>query len=107
MSETKENLVAQLRDPSTKGRRGSIVWRLREGNYDCSDIVDDLATCILEGSFEEVQHAHDILRDTEIPAYAPEAVRTRARLQAAWDAGVHGWRREAVDNALSFLEPDE
>jgi hypothetical protein len=98
---TKSELVEQLRDPATKGRRGSIVWALRE--HDCSDLLGDLALCVLEGTFEEVQHAHDIMRALD---YGPGFDLVRPRLQAAWDSEMTGWRREALQNCLAFCEPD-
>lgn len=110
MSETKESLVAKLRDPTTtKGRRGSIVWALRKGGFDCSDLLDDITSCFLEGSFDEVQAAHALLRDMDNADVDTDMLlRMRAKLEhAVADPEIQGWRREAVENGLVFCEPDD
>jgi len=102
-SESKESLVARLRDPATKGRRGSIVWQLKVRNYDCTGIFSDLITCLLEGSFEEVQHAHDIL--VEMDTLAPTADYLRVR--AAMTSEPQDWRREAIVNVFEMFDEED
>ena len=94
--------MARLRDPASKGKRGTIVWLLRE--YDCTDIFGDLVTCLLEGSFEEVQHAHDILHamdDCDVPTTEHH------RIRDALKAGIKdAWRKPAVENVFELFEND-
>jgi hypothetical protein len=106
----KEELVAQLRDPETKGHRGTIVWNLYDGKYDCTDILDDLITCVIDGSFEEVQHATDIIERTITDAFfgpdgQPFLDKRIALLRKAITEGrVGDWRREAVDECLAIFQ---
>ena len=94
----KSLLLALLRDPETVGKRGDVVWALREGKYDCSDreTVLLLFECVLSGTYEEVDHAMAILGDLDCDVPMPSEV--VGRLQCAVDAG--GWRGEAAELAL-------
>jgi hypothetical protein len=97
---SKSELVAALRDPRTQGRRGSIVWGLR--TCDCDDLMPDLVTCVIGGSYEEAQHAVSILEKTN--AVLPEGVfdQLLARLRSA--TTTVDWRREAIDICLDMFE---
>jgi hypothetical protein len=101
--EAKEALVQAMRDPSTKGQRGTLVYALWEGKFDCSDIVPELVECVVEGSYEEVEHALTILGHTETSLPEALAVLLRARL---WLASRHAmdWRAEAIDLAIGMLD---
>ena len=103
---SKEQLVLALRDPSTKGRRGSTLWALYDGKYDCSDLVPDLVDFVIEGNFEEVNHALSIMDtiDTDVPTAFIEATidRLRSALGRATD-----WRRDALDVCLDIFESNQ
>jgi len=98
---TKEQLVAVLHDPSTRGRRGSAVYALRA--YDCSDLLPELVLCVLDGTYEEVCHAIQILQnmDADVPlGFVDSAVeQLRERIATTTD-----WRREALEICLDMFE---
>jgi len=101
----KEKLVAALRDPATKGRRGVFVFALLRGAHDCSDIVPDLVGCVLHGSFEEANHAIHILEPIDTCLPIDFMVEAADRLRAALDATPPGeWRRDAIDICLDMFE---
>ena len=62
---TRDQLIAALRDPTTKGNRGTIVYHLWSKKLDCSDIIPELVECIIGGSYEEVNHAVHILEEQQ------------------------------------------
>lgn len=92
-------LVQCLRNPATKGTRGTIVYVLYIVAYDCSSILLDLAECFLTGSYEEAMHASDILDDMIVKPDTAAAF--RALLQGY---GGDGWRREAIEEVLEFWQ---
>ena len=97
----KLSLVAALNDPETKGRRGDLVYALKK--HPCNDLVPLLVNCVLEGSYEEVQHALDILWDTE--ADLPDAVANPLieRLDQACKDTID-WRRDALVECRDLFE---
>lgn len=96
-------LVADLRDPATAGRRGDTVYLLRSGGHDCSSIVPELIRCVASGSFEEAVHATFILERTEADVSDDHVCTVRAELQLA-ALGAAGWRAELIEDALGMLD---
>lgn len=76
------------------------MWGLR--TYDCGDLLPDLVTCVLDGSFEEVQHAVNILEktDTILPQQVLDQQLDRVRSATT----TVDWRREAIDIVLDMFE---
>ncbi len=99
--EARTALVRALRDPATKGARGSIVYALLVGEFNCGNILHDLVECVISGSFEEVDHALEILGRTEIPLPQPELA---ARLDHALrTAEVLDWRCDALEECIALF----
>ncbi len=78
------------------------MYALSELECDCGDIVADLVGCVIDGSWEEVVGALDILGRTEmnLPPASLLAMQTSLR-QALADST--DWRRESIEDCLSIL----
>lgn len=103
--EARTALIRALRDPATKGARGTIVYALLIGEFNCTGITHDLVGCVIDGSFEETDHALEILgRMDDIPHPANH----RARVEYAMARLSHDdWRRDALEDCLRLLSPGE
>lgn len=105
---TFEDLVSRLRDPSTAGSRGDVVYvlwdRVLRADLDCSSIVPDLIRCVAGGSFEEMSHAVRILGVTDAELSDDE----HAEAVRALEDGARGappWRREAIALCSGWIHP--
>ena len=78
------------------------MWALREGGIDCRDILGDLVTCILEGSYEEVDHAHAILYEM---GDVENAEVEYLRIHRAVIEGIkEDWREDAIAELLDWFD---
>ena len=104
MDEAKEAIVKALRDPATKGHRGTLVYALQ--GFECGDIVPELIECVVVGSYEECEHAVTILHCLD----AINDVEDRAVCRAAYErlddarSWVSGWRQLAIRECLPMFK---
>lgn len=101
-SHTREQLINALRDQATKGSRGTIVYHLWSKKFDCSDIIPELIDCIINGSFEEVNHSLRILEE-QAGSFDNQTAIDNAidELECAPDK--EDWREDAMGHAHDYL----
>jgi hypothetical protein len=100
--EAKAALVKALRDPSTSGHRGTLVYALM--HFNCTDIVPELVESIISGSYEECEHGVAILHGldpiNDVPADVRKAAFERFTDAIRWTAG---WRRTALRDCAAMF----
>jgi hypothetical protein len=99
-------LIKALRDPKTKGRRGSIVYWLWK-HYPCEDLAIDMVECVINGSYEEATHAIWILDEKDIRMDYDQAMDLMSKLGAARQVSGNDWRRDAIDYSVVDFWLDE
>ena len=109
---TKEQLIAAIKDPSTQGKRGTLVFCLGKAlrdskeEFDYSDLMPLLVQCIIDGSYEEAQHAVDIMFDSEIDLPIDVSDTLYNQLTEALKVS-HSWRGEAIREVLRLFKSEE
>lgn len=97
-----QELINKLRDPNTIGHRGTLVYDLKE--YDCVYLIPELVNCIITGSFEEVQHAIDIIQDIDCISESHFDICFEQLEMKLFCKEFDDWRLEAIRFALDVLK---
>lgn len=95
-----EKLIALLRQPATKGSRGSLLYALEQLGANVPLPV--LANIILEDAYEAREEALNFIVRRQIECSAQQFANATAALEAA-TASADGERLQAIKRALEIL----
>ena len=104
--DAKDALVTAFKDPATEGSRGTLVYALSQ--YECGDLLPELVNSVISGSYEEAEHAIEILEATEaeIPTSTYRSIQRRLHELSASNDEVP-WRREAIRACLDLFDDSD
>ncbi|WP_168119011.1 HEAT repeat domain-containing protein [Paenibacillus sp. HB172176] len=99
-SEALVPLINQLKDPKTKGKRGTILYALE--SFDCSEYAEVIVESLTSRYFEESRHAYQILE--LIKDRMPSEVKLRCISKVNEKLEELEDEMEMLEEALDFLK---